>query len=60
MLELSNIFAKQKRSYGDDNLNENKREVILSFGNMVNSLIKDLMNDKKSDSKKYFSNYERI
>ena len=47
VLELSNIFAKQKRSYGDDNLNENKREVILSFGNMVNNLIKDLMNDKK-------------
>lgn len=47
VLELSNIFAKQKRSYGDDNLNENKREVILSFGNMVNTLIKDLMNDKK-------------
>ena len=47
VLELSNIFAKQKRSYGDDNLNENKREVILSFGNMVNTLIKDLMSDKK-------------
>ena len=47
ILELSNIFSKQKRSYGDENINENKREVILNFGNMVNGLIKDLMNDKK-------------
>ena len=47
VLELSNIFAKQKRSYGDENLNENKREVIMNFGNMVSSLIKDLVNDKK-------------
>jgi hypothetical protein len=55
VLELSNIFAKQKRSYGDDNLNENKREVILSFGNMVNTLIKDLMNDKKKTIAKNIS-----
>ena len=48
VLELANIFVKQKRSYGDDNLNDNKREVILNFGNMVNGLIKDLMNDKKN------------
>ena len=55
VLELSNIFAKQKRSYGDDNLNENKREVILNFGNMVNTLIKDLMNDKKKVIEKNIS-----
>jgi len=51
VLELSNIFAKQKRSYGDENLNENKREVIMNFGNMVSSLIKDLVKDKKRLSK---------
>ena len=47
VLDLANIFAKQKRSYGDDNLNDNKREVILTFSNMINKLIRDLNNDKK-------------
>ena len=56
VLELSNVFAKHKRSYGDENLNENKREVIMNFGNMVSSLIKDLSNDKKKLSKKLLPN----
>ena len=56
ILELTNIFVKQKRAYGDDNLNENKREVIFNFGNMVNGLIKDLMNEKKKLVEYNFSN----
>ena len=60
VLELSNIFAKQKRSYGDENLNENKREVIMNFGNMVSSLIKDLVNDKKKISKNISPNMDDL
>ena len=56
VLELSNVFAKHKRSYGDENLNENKREVIMNFGNMVSSLIKDLSINKKKLSKKLLPN----
>ena len=48
VLELSNIFAKQKRIYGDDNLNENKREVINNFSNMISNLIKELINNKNN------------
>ena len=51
VLELSNIFAKQKRIYGDDNLNENKREVINNFSNMINNLIKELINNKNNSIK---------
>ena len=52
VLELANIFSKQKRSYGDDNLNENKKQVIMNFGNMIGQLIKDINNDKKTITKK--------
>ena len=51
VLELSNIFAKQKRIYGDDNLNENKREVINNFTNMISNLIKELINSKNNNIK---------
>ena len=53
VLELANIFNKQKRIYGDDNLNENKREVILNFSNMITNLIKDLVNSKKLMAKNF-------
>ena len=53
VLELANIFNKQKRIYGDDNLNENKREVILNFSKMITNLIKDLVNSKKLMSKNF-------
>ena len=46
VLELANIFSKQKRAYGDENLNENKREIIMNFGNMISNLMKDLINQK--------------
>jgi hypothetical protein len=52
VLELANIFSKQKRSYGDENLNENKKQVIMNFGNMIGQLIKDINNDKKTATKK--------
>ena len=48
VLKLSNIFIKQKRAYGDDNLNENKKEVINNFCKMINYLIKDLINNKNN------------
>ena len=54
VLELSNIFTKQKRTYGDNNLNENKREVIMNFSNMVNNLIKDLINSKNKAIQQYY------
>ena len=48
VLELANIFTKQKRIYGDDNLNENKRQVIINFSSAMSNLIKDLINNKSN------------
>ena len=49
ILELANIFTKQKRIYGDDNLSEKKREVIINFSNAMSNLIKDLINNKNNN-----------